>query len=820
MEQKEKKIFWCVFGALVLAILITVSVYLIVTIRRAPQISTLDAVPKGYRSSVLDDDGNIVLTLSQESSNRVYVKLSEIPEDLQHAVVAIEDERFYKHHGIDLKGIARAVYRGIVRGHLSEGASTITQQLLKNNVFTEWTGEVTFEDRLTRKIQEQFLALALERKVTKNWILENYLNTINLGGGNWGVETAARYYFDKDVSELTLSECAVLAGITKNPTKYNPLTNPEANSGRRSIILEKMLDQGYITKEMYEEAVTDGVYERIAHISDTGRTPEIMTYFEDAMIYELIGDLKETFGYTETEAWDLLYSGGLTILSTEDSEMQTVCEETAMNDELFRGEEQVSIVIIDNATGQVKAMVGGRGKKEGSLLYNRAISSLRQPGSTIKVIGTYAAAIDEGNITLGTIFDDAPYTYSNGTKVVNSTGTYAGRTTVRSAITSSNNIVALKCFQETGMENVIEQLQRFGISTLTPEDHVEALALGGTYGGVSNLELTAAYSAIARGGQYREPVYYTEVYDRDGNLLLERTQEVHTAIRPDSAALLTSAMSDVVAVGTGQNAAFSDMAVAGKSGTTNDVRDAWFIGYSPYLTCGVWGGFDDNSPQEESSYIQVVWRNVMSGAHKDLAAASFEEAEDGEWHKICTKCGKLALEGVCDHTLQGNVTADEFFVKGTEPHEYCDCHIVVKVCNESEMIAGKYCNDTTTKVYLLTATEGTADEKYMLPESLRTGTCSEHRHFWSGWGWGTRPGTSGSDPSTETSPSPGSGRDEEESGTGPAEGTDPTEEPGTGTEPGNGGEPGNGESPGNGEEPDEDPGQSDGGNWWKWLFGD
>ncbi len=797
-------------AVLVAAILITAGAYLYITISSAPQISTLDAVPKGYRSSVLDDEGNIVLTLSQESSNRVYVKLSEIPDDLQHAVVAIEDERFYRHHGIDVRGILRALWRGMKNGGLTEGASTITQQLLKNNVFTGWTEETDFEEKVTRKIQEQFLAIALERKVTKNWILENYLNTINLGGGNWGVETASKYYFDKDVSDLTLSECAVLAGITRNPTKYNPLKHAEDNSARRKTVLDKMLEQEYITQEMYDEAMADPVYERIAQISGTGRTQEIMTYFEDALIYELIGDLMEETGCTEDEAWDLLYSGGLTVRSTENSKMQEICEETAMDDSLFKDEEQVSIVLIDNATGYVRAMVGGRGKKEGSLLYNRATSSLRQPGSTIKVIGTYAAAIDGGKITLGTIYDDAPYTYSNGKEVVNSTGTYAGKTTVRSAITSSNNIVALKCFQDTGMENVITKLQKFGISTLVDEDHVEALALGGTYGGVTNLEMTAAYATIARGGEYREPVYYTEVYDKEGNLLIKKEQESRQVISRDSALLLTSAMGDVVAVGTGRNASFADMDLAGKSGTTNEARDAWFIGYSPYLTCGVWGGYDDNSPQEESTYIQVVWRHVMSGAHEGMDALSFSEAENGAWYTICSKCGKLAIEGTCDHTVQGDVTAKEFFVDGTQPVEYCDCHVTVTVCRESGEISGNHCTDTETRTYLTAATEGTEDAAFVLPDELKSGTCSKHRYFWSGWGW-----RRGSAPDEEDMPSapgtiPGSGAAEQEEETededsGPEQ-PDPRKDS---SAPEN-------ENEGDGRSDQE---ESSAENWWSWLFG-
>ena len=765
MEKKaarERKWFWGLFFLLIAAICAVGVIYITHILKSAPQISTLDAVPKGYRSSVLDDAGDIVLTLSDENSNRVYVKLSEIPEDLQHAVVAIEDERFYNHHGVDVRGIVRAVFRGIKNGGITEGASTITQQLLKNNVFSGWTDEVTFEDRLERKIQEQFLALSLEKKVSKNWILENYLNTINLGSGNLGVETAARYYFDKDVSELNLSECAALAAVIKNPTKYNPLREPEENAARRRIVLDKMLEQEYITQTEYDEALADDVYARIETVSDVGRTQEIFTWFEDSLIYAVIEDLENTYGYTEDEAWDLLYTGGLTIESTENTAMQTIAEETAQDDTLFKDTEECSIVVIDNKTGRVKAMVGGRGEKEASLLFNRASQMTRQPGSTIKVLGPYAAALENGAITLGTTYDDAPYTYSNGTEVVNSTGTYGGMTTVRSAITSSNNIVALKCFQETGVDTVFSQLTAFGISTLTDEDRVEALALGGTYDGVTNLEMTSAYSAIARGGTYIEPVYYTRVLDREGEVLLENTPETHTAVRAETAALLTSAMSDVVAVGTGKNAEFAGMALAGKSGTTNDVRDAWFVGYSPYLTCGVWGGYDDNSPQEESGYIQIVWRNVMSGAHAGMPAATFEQSTDGEWATICTKCGKLAKEGICDHTEQGNMTTSEYFLAGTAPKAECDCHIEVTVCSESGEKAGRYCTGTETKVYLAKATEGTADEAFVLPTSLKSGTCSTHKHIWSGWfGSGGTQETPGGD----TQETPGSGTQETPGGT-------------------------------------------------------
>ena len=786
---------WVVITLILVVLLAGISGLIVGVAVRAPKIGVLDAVPKGYRSSVLDDEGNVVLTLSGESSNRVYVKLAEIPEDLQHAFVAIEDERFYTHHGVDPRGIARAVIKGIKNGGITEGASTITQQLLKNNVFTEWTKEQSFAAKVERKLEEQYLAIVLEQRASKDWILENYLNTINLGGGNWGVETAARYYFDKDVSDLTLSESAVLAGITKNPTTYNPLRSPEENKERRTLVLKKMLSLGYITEKEMEEALEDPVYERIAKVSRTVRTQEIMTYFEDSLVYDLISDLMEAERCTEDEAWNLLYRGGLTVYSTENSRLQEICEGAAADDSFYPDGSEVSMVMIDNRNGQVKAMIGGRGKKEGSLLFNRAISSKRQPGSTIKVIGEYAAALEKSQITLGTIVDDAPYTYSDGTSVVNANGVYAGKTTVRSAIVHSNNIVALKVFQDAGMDNVWMQLQKFGISTLTDADKVEALALGGTSGGVTNLELTAAYSAIARGGEYLEPVYYTKVLDREGNVLLENRQRNLQAVRESTAELLTDALQDVMTQGTGTTADFEGMPVAGKSGTSTGIRDAWFEGYTPYYTFGVWGGYDDNKEQESSKYVQSIWKTVMTKAHEGLEEAELNNAQDKHMCYICTKCGKLAVEGLCDVSEQGDMTAKEYFIPGTEPTEKCTCHVAVRICSESGEKAGTHCTSTYTKVFLKEATVDTEDAAFVIPDYLAgDATCQTHRHFWSGW---FHSGEKKEDPSEEQVPFEDTEEDPEEE--------TPYAEPEEETE----------EEPDDPEEKEDD----EGGGFWGWLFG-
>ena len=740
-----------------LAVIAAGAVFVAYCVVRAPSINVLDAKPHGYRSNVLDRDGNVVLTLSGEASNRVYVKLSEVPESLQEAVVAIEDERFYEHFGIDPKGIMRALYKGITEGNFSEGASTITQQLLKNNVFTDWMNESTFLDKVQRKIQEQYLAIALEMHVDKAWILENYLNTINLGGGNWGVETAAKYYFDKDVSDLTLSESAVIAGITRNPTRYNPITNPEANAERRDYILDKMLELGFITPEERDEAAGDDVYARISEVSTNGGSQEIMTYFEDAMIYSVLHDIMSATRCSEEKAWDLIYRGGLTICSTEDSRMQELAGEVINNPDYYTSDEQASLVLMDTETGQVRALIGGRGEKNANLLLNRATSMVRQPGSTIKVIGEYAAALDSGAMTLGTVIADSPCTYSDGTEVHNFDGAYKGNITVQTAIAQSRNIVALKCFNQIGMDPIWNMIGKFGITTLTENDKVEALALGGTYGGVTNLEMTAAYASIARGGQYTEPILYTKILDHDGNVLIEKKQTTRRVISENTAKLLTSALEDAMLSGTGVEANFESDAVidlAGKSGTTTDIRDAWFIGYSPSLTCGVWGGFDDNRTQESSTYVKYIWKDVMAGAHTEGVAEEFETGNSIEEVEICTKCGKRAVKGLCENAIHGDGTETVCFASGTAPTEKCDCHVMVAICAESGELSGPYCKHEEGRVYLKSAVPGTEEEQYVLPASLSDPkvTCHTHTSLWDKWfgsgsnnnGNGSSGGTSGS----------------------------------------------------------------------------
>lgn len=719
-SRKWKK--FLVTLAIILGVLMTAGfICLFFVISKAPDISEIDATPHGYMTTILDKDENVINHLSVTESNRIYVKLEEIPEHLQKAFIAIEDARFYKHGGIDIKGIIRAGYKGIMNGFkFTEGASTITQQLLKNNVFTGWMSEQTLMDRVTRKVQEQYLAIRLEQEYSKEWILENYLNTINLGGGTRGVQVAAQFYFGKDVSELTLAESTLIAGITKNPSRYNPFKNEEASLERQDLVLDAMLAQEMITKEQYDEAQLENVITKLNGESAT-KAAQIFSWFEDAMLVQIVEDLTTVYNYTEDQAWDLIYSGGLTIYSTQDTPLQKICETVTTNPEYYSGSEQISVVVTDVNTGAVAALIGGREAKDSSLVYNRATSSIRQPGSTIKVIGEYAAALDKELISLGTVIDDAPYSYSDGKSMSNSYSTNKGMTTIRDAIAVSSNVVALKVFQEAGAGTVMDYLKNFGISTLTEDDRNEALALGGTHNGVTNFEMTGAYNTIANDGQYVKPYYYTKIVNRDGKVILENQPEFKTVVSKETAQLLTSAMQSVISSGTGTSAAVKGVSLAGKSGTTNDNRDLWFIGFSSYYTCGIWGGNDDGSVQSGGGYVKKIWQAIMKAAHEDKENQKLVNAKEFSTATICKKCGNLAIGGLCDNTEQGNMTKKEYFRAGEKPTKKCNCHVEYTVCKDSNLLAGSFCPHTSRqqKVFLKTGTPGTADAQYVVPAAFK-----------------------------------------------------------------------------------------------------
>ena len=695
-----------------------------------------------------------------------------MPQHVQDAFVAIEDERFYEHNGIDLKGIIRAGVRGIASGFKrTEGASTITQQLLKNSVF-DFMSESTTAEKVERKLQEQYLAVELEKSMSKEEILQAYLNTINLGQNALGIQAAANRYFNKDVKDLTISEAAVIAGTTKSPTGYNPISNQEKNQERRDLVLDHMLKQGYISQAEYDEAMEDDVYARIQITNEVKSNTEVFSYYVDAVIDQVINDLQEVKGYTPQQAYNLVYSGGLTIETAQDPEIQAIMDEEMGNPEnypanvrigldsaltvvkpdgeqknyskemmeayfkknesanfelLFDTEEeaqsyidaykatlveegdtiyeradmtiqpQASMVVMDQATGYVKGIVGGRGEKKASLSLNRAVDTVRQPGSTFKVVSTYAPALDSAGMSLATTQFDAPYSYTGGRPVRNWNGeAYKGWTSLRKGIEQSMNILAVKTLTDITPALGITYLENMGITTLQKEldangnnDYTQAMALGGLTRGVTNLELTAAYATIANGGVYTKPVFYTRILDHDKNVLIDNTKSYTRTVLKDSTAwLLTSAMKDVVTQGTGGAVRFSGMTIAGKTGTTSKNNDVWFVGYTPYYTAGIWGGFDNNHKlgKGETSYHKVIWKNVMSRIHENLENKDFPKPESVTSATVCAASGKLPIPGLCDGMMKS-----EYFAVGSTPTEYCNVHVAGEACVESGGLATDAC---------------------------------------------------------------------------------------------------------------------------------
>lgn len=792
----------------------------------APSLDILDVQPQGYASQIYDADGNLMQTLVMEGSNREEVSFDQLPDDLVNAFIAIEDSRFYEHNGIDLKGILRAAYVGITNGRFSEGASTITQQLIKNNVL-QGGYETSMADKLRRKIQEQFLAVKLEDQLdSKETILEYYLNTINLGGNCLGVQTAAHRYFGKNVWELTLSECTVLAATTSNPSRYNPLTHPKENAVRRKIVLEKMYEQNFITYDQKNDALDDDVYSRIQTVDNATSGSTVFSYFTDAVYNQVCDDLQSKLGYSASQSYKLLYSGGLQIYSTMDPSIQAIVDEEINNadnyisstgsrlleyslnyaltvchadgsestytendlisyfqsekkqatfaniyaskEDIYRSvrefkasllisgdsvtnetitpilEPQESVVVMNQSNGHVAAISGGRGEKEGSLTLNRALHCHRQPGSASMIISTFAPAIDSCGATLASTYYDAPYSFGNQ-QVLNWWGNpYLGYNNIRQAITYSMNVIGARCLTSLVSDSTAyDYLELFGLGDANVFESSASLASASQSYTVTNEMLTAAFASIANDGIYQKPTYYTKVLDRQGNILLESVPSQTRIIKSSSAALLTNAMEDVISsdssyyyqygiTPTGKLCQVDSMTLAGKSGTTTSGSDVWFIGYSPYYTCGIWSGYDDSKVLSNGTeYHKTIWQKIMARIHTDLDNKDFVFTDELESAKICSKSGLLAVDGVCNSSSSNACVYTEYFAPGTAPTSYCDRHYALRICTESGKSATKYCpgDSVVQRVYLHIddndlSSGTTTDSDYLAPSNLQS--CDIH----------------------------------------------------------------------------------------------
>ena len=632
-------------------------------------------------SVVVDTDGNKIAVLGSEQK-KISVDYEDMPDNLINAYVSIEDERFYKHHGVDIKRTAAAIGSYIIHfGHSSYGGSTITQQLVKN-----LTGDTT--DSVTRKVKEWWKAFLLESYYSKEDILEMYLNVIYVGPNVYGVGSGSVYYFNKDVSDLSLAECAYLAGINNSPNSYNPFTEDDNNEliqNRTLTVLQKMLELEYINENEYNEAkeeVESGLNFDNGQI-EIGNT--IYSYHTDALISDLITDFAESKNISEEFAKNYLYLSGSTIHSTQDSNIQDEVEnEFNKSQYIIYSEDgestsQAAMVIIDHENGNVLACTGGLGEKETFRGLNRATQSQRQTGSSIKPLAVLIPGIDKKEFTASTIYDDERKTFAGNYKPGNNDG-YLGKITVRRALESSQNIPFVEMMEEITPKKAISYLKDMGITSLTEEDENLALALGGLQNGITPLEMAGAYATIANDGKYIEPTFYTSVTNKKGKTVLKAKQKTKNVFSKQVAYVLKELLKQPVegTYGTATYCRISGIDVAAKTGTTDENYDKWLCGFTPYYTAVTWYGFDQNESirYNNQNPAGIIWANVMRNIHNGLSGKSFEKPSWITTETICKDTGMVARTG-CNNTYT------EYFLWGTAP-DLCTKHSGNKVSSDSE----------------------------------------------------------------------------------------------------------------------------------------
>ncbi len=648
-------------------------------------------------------------TLFLNAENRIWVTLDKVPKNLQNAAIAIEDKRFRTHHGVDWKRTLGAIVYTL-SGRDVQGGSSITQQMLKNA-----TGDN--QNTVKRKVIEIYRALAFEKTHSKDEIMENYLNRIYMGESCYGVKTAAKMYFNKDISDLTLAECASLIAITNNPSMYDPLLSDwtrENNRERQEIVLDQMLEQEMISEAQYnaaynEEIVFSDGYTCFGNYvdPDPGEDGEVEgeavkaqnSYFTDQVIDDVIAAFQEKYGYDYLTAENKVF-GGCKIYTTQNIDIQHIAEEVFENTSYLdcldsEGEPlQAAITIMDPYTGEVVALVGGTGLKTINRGWNWATDT-RQCGSAIKPLSTYAPALDDGTITAASSIDDYPVMELNGYAYPrNAGGGYSGLTSVYRAITLSLNTCAARVNMDYGTYSSYNfMVDKLGFTTLTEDDagKVGAMALGGFQYGVNTREMTAGYCIFVNDGLYTKPYTFYRVEDADGNVLLENGIESSVAIKESTAYLMREFLKSVITDGTGYEAAFSGMTIGGKTGTTNDERDRYFVGFTPYYCAAVWTGYRSNEEVWVGGNPAAnLWRQVMSKVHADLSDPGFHERTGVTSVTVCADSGLLATEA-CQHDVRGNRCRTVTVASDTAPTQRCNMHKTVKWCKEGKHLATDLC---------------------------------------------------------------------------------------------------------------------------------
>ena len=598
--------------------------------------SDVDTFKANQTSIVYASDGSVISTLKGEKDS-YYVSIEEMPVDAVTAIVSIEDKKFFRHHGIDYRALLRAVKAMVQNGEVKQGGSTITMQLARNIFLSQ---EKTWQ----RKVEEMYIATELENKYSKDQILEFYLNNIYFGNGYYGIQSAARGYFDSDVENLSLSQIAFLCAIPNNPTLYDPVTNKDNTISRRDRILKNMLDDGKISQMDYAEAVAEQITLNRPQALAKNDYVETYTYYcatralmeqqgfvfhEDFKTDEEQQAYEDAYSALYSECQKKLYTGGYRIYTSIDLSLQDELQQS-VNDTLsgYTGvnaegvyELQASAVCIDNDNGYVRAVVGGRSQEFPGYTLNRAYQSFRQPGSAIKPLTVYTPSFEQ-NYTPDTIVTDEPI--EDGPR--NANGTYLGEITVRTAVEKSVNTIAWKLYDQLTPDKGLSYLKAMNFSRISPSDYRLATALGGFTNGVSALEMASGFAAIENDGYYRTPTCIVKIEDGNGTVIYGSEQEQVLIYKKNAARMMTDVLKGVITNGTGKGLGLGDMPCAGKTGTTNDQKDGWFVGYTRYYTTSVWVGYDMPKKLQGlmgNTYPGKIWQSFMNKAHEGLEPLEF-----------------------------------------------------------------------------------------------------------------------------------------------------------------------------------------------------
>ncbi len=642
---------------------------------------------------VVDQNGAVIANLNGDEKRKV-ITLADMSNYLPKAYVAIEDERYYKHSGVDFKRTAGAIVHTVFGGS-SYGGSTITQQLVKNITKDDESSGIA---GIFRKVKEWAKAYQVERMISKDQILELYLNILFVGSSNLhGVELGAEYYFNKSAKDLDLAECAFMAGINNSPNSYDPYDESKDNSAkikkRTLTVLSKMKELGYIQNDDEYNTAVAKVEEGLKFEKGTVGGGTTYSYHTDAAIEQVINQVMEEKGISRQLAENYVYGSGLTIYSTVNSEIQARLEEEYSKSKYIvtspskKQTSQSGMAIVDYKTGNVLGVAGGLGEKNGAG-WNRATQMKKQTGSSIKPLADVAPALEEKVITAATVYNDVKTDFGGGYTPKNDGDKYRGPINIRQFIETSQNIPALKIMRELTPKKSIEYLEKMGVTSLDEkEDDILSLAIGGMTDGISPLEMASAYGTIANDGVYITPTFYTKVVDNSGNTVLTPKQETKRAISEQNAYIVKKIVQEPVvgASGTAKYCAISGMDVAAKTGTTDKSYDRWLCGFTPYYAAATWFGYDDSEEVKGFSKNPAgqIWSAVMADIHKNLAGASFTKPNGIVEATVCRTTGCLAATGCTD-------VYKEIFTSDNMP-EKCEGHGSQELCAESGMIANEYC---------------------------------------------------------------------------------------------------------------------------------